>query len=77
MTVVLERFKDSAGLEASIEQDKYQTSFTLCVYEPDGTGFARSLFRNTYTTMEGARRAMRRQLTAPVTRTFKFFALGR
>ena len=71
MTIVLEHYKASDGIEATIEQDKYQTTFSIDVYEPDGSGrpgFARSLYRSTYMTRDGARRAIRRRLTAPITR---------
>ena len=71
MTVVLEHYKDFSGFEADIEQDKYQKTFTLVVFTADENRMATTYYRNTYTTREGARRAMRRRLTAPIVRTFK------
>lgn len=71
MTVVLEHYIDSCGVEASIEQDKYETSYKLVVLTADENRMATVLYRNVYTTRESARRAMRRRLMAPITRTFK------
>lgn len=71
MTVVLERYIDSCGVEANIEQDKYETSYKLVILTADENRMATVLYRNIYTTREAARRAMRRRLSAPITRTFK------
>lgn len=68
MTIVLEHYKDSTGLHGEIEQDKYCSSFRVVISEPLGGGRARSLYRNTFTTKENARRAIRRHMTAPITR---------
>lgn len=62
MTIVLATYRGKDNLIADIQQDKYQTSYTLDICQPygDGSGRAHSVYRNTYTTKKNARQAMNR-----------------
>ena len=71
MTVSLERYADRNGTRAEITQNKHCASFQLSVYEVYDGCFARVLYKNTYHTKDAARRAMRRRLTAPITKEEK------
>lgn len=73
MTYTLERYKDADGIHASIEQDKYCSSYRLVIYEVYDECLAHVLYSNTYPAIPNARRAMRRKLTAPVTKTYDFY----
>ena len=68
MTIVIESYKDSNGIHADIEQDKYSHSVRLIIYSVYDGCLADVLHQNTFSTVNNARRAMRRHLTAPIER---------
>lgn len=68
MTTVIESYKDSNGIHADIEQDKYSRSVRLVVYSVYDGCLADVLHQNTFSTIANARRAVRRHLTAPIER---------
>lgn len=70
MTVVFESYEDANGIRANIEQDKYCRTFRLVIMQMIDECRASVLYQNWYTTIPNARRAMRRQLTKPVRKTF-------
>lgn len=69
MTTVIESYKDSNGIHADIEQDKYSRSLRLIVYSVYDECLADVLHQNTFSTIANARRAVRRHLTAPIERS--------
>ena len=69
MTTVIESYKDSNGIHADIEQDKYSHSVRLIIYSVYDGCLADVLHQNTFSTVNNARRAMRRHLTAPIERS--------
>jgi hypothetical protein len=72
MTITLESYKDNNGMFADIDQHKNSSLFTLDIYTKSKDCTAILITRKNYGTKESARKAMRRQLSAPVTMTFKF-----
>ena len=69
MTVVLESYKDSNGIHADIEQDKYSRSVRLIVYSVYDGCLADVQHQNTFATVANARRADRRHMTALIERS--------
>ena len=53
MTWVYETKTDAEGTTASVEQNKYESCITLCIYDNCG----RTIKHDTYLTRENARRA--------------------
>lgn len=64
MTFVIERYQDTESETrfASIEQDKYCTTYNLVVYRVfrDNPSFAYTATKRTYMTIGNARKAMRK-----------------
>lgn len=62
MTYVVARYEEPSGLIASIEQDKYCSSYKLCIYHftTPAKCFAIVDYRGTYATRKTARAAMNR-----------------
>lgn len=71
MTVTLERYVDARGLYAEITQDKYSAVYQMRTFEMIDESRAQVLYENTYLTIPNARRALRRQLTKPITLEYK------
>lgn len=70
MTVVFESYEDANGIRASIEQDKYCSTFHLVIMQMIDECRASTLYQNWYTTIPGARKAMRRKLAKPIRKTY-------
>lgn len=73
MTYCLESYKDRDGLVAHIEQDKYSSCYRLDVVRMIDECRGQTVFKGTYVSIPNARRAMRKQMTAPVTKTYDFY----
>jgi len=70
MTYVIESYEDSNGLIADIEQEKYESCYRLEILQPIDECMGLLVFKGTYLTIPNARRAMRRQMNAPITKTY-------
>ena len=59
MTIVIEKYMDPDGLEATIKQEKYCKSFQACVYQySENIPFR--VYKRDFQTIENARRAIKR-----------------
>lgn len=70
MTFCIESYEDSVGIIADIVQDKYESSYRLQVLQMLDESRGLLVFSGTYATIPNARRAMRRQLNAPIVKTY-------
>ena len=70
MTFCIESYEDNIGLEGDILQDKYESIYRIQVLQPLDSSRGLLVFSGTYSTIQNARRAVRRHMNAPVVKTF-------